>query len=647
MAIMRFTPTFLEEVRARLPVSDVVGRRIKLKKAGREWRGLSPFNAEKTPSFFVNDQKMAWFDFSSGRNGNIFDFLMATEGLSFPEAVERLAAEAGLDLPKRDADDAVRDEKRAGLIEACEWTAQYFEAALQGREGARARSYLVERGLGPAVQAEFRLGYALRDRFALRDHLAGRGVGADVMIEAGLLVHGEGIAVPYDRFRDRVMFPIGDRNGRVIAFGGRALDKDVPAKYLNSPETPLFHKGGLLYNHHRARKAASDRGTVVVVEGYVDAIAMAGAGHPNVVAPLGTALTPDQMELLWRMAPEPILCFDGDGAGRRAAFKAVDTGLPLIAPGRSLRFAFLPDGQDPDDLARSGGPSAVGAVLDAARPLVDVLWMRETEQVVLDTPERRAGLERRMADLVREIKDETLRRHYGIELQGRLRAQIEGQRPGGGSGGAHRPGATPWRPNAGKRGWLEPQRGYVAAPLPGLSASLSQSPSMTRAALPQRETLIVAVILHHPALLEWHAEDLAHTDFTSSEVARLRDGLLHCLGDHPRDPDALRIALEASGYGELRHRILLAASRVPHWCLRPDAADVDADQVLRQALALHRKAGALHKELREAEQRLGVDASEQSFAALQDVQARLSALEGTEASVEGFGLLSGRDMSDV
>ena len=640
---MRFSPSFLEELRARLPVSEVVGRRVKLRKAGREWRGLSPFNAEKTPSFFVNDQKMAWFDFSSGRNGNIFDFVMATEGLSFPEAVERLAADAGLELPRRTAEDVVQESRRAGLAEACEWAAQFFEHALQGRDAARARAYLAERKLDGAAQTEFRLGYAPRDRFALRDHLAGRGVDAAITAEAGLLVHGEDIAVPYDRFRDRIMFPICDRAGRVVAFGGRALDKDVSAKYLNSPETPLFHKGALLYNHHRARKPAADRGTVVVVEGYVDAIALSRVGVPNVVAPLGTALTSDQCDLLWRMAEEPVLCFDGDAAGRRAAFKAIDTALPLIAPGRSLRFAFMPDGQDPDDLARSGGAVAVMAVLEQARPLVDVLWMREAEQIVLDTPERRAGLERRLSDLARDIRDETLRRHYAAELQARLRNAIgAGRRPGPKLRQDGRPG---WKPGFGRNG-PELRRGYVAAPLGGISASLSQSRAAA-AAMPAREAFIMALVLSHPVLLEWHAEDLAHTDFVSPDVARLRDGLLHCLADHPGNDEVLSQSLDAAGYGEARRKVVAAAQRVPHWCLKPDAANSDADQELRQALALHQKAGALHTELKAAELDLGRDPSEQHFAALQDVRARLSAFEGTEASVEGFGALSGRQESEV
>src|SRR5499425_1168556 len=229
---MRFSPQFLDELRARLPVSEVVGRRVKLRKAGREWKGLSPFNKEKTPSFFVNDQKQAWFDFSSGKNGSIFDFVMLTEGLSFPEAVERLAAEAGMPLPKVSPEDEARLERRKTLHEIVELAAKFFEATLAARAGARARGYLADRGLAPATQLKFRLGYAPPDRFALKEHLGAHGVGVPDMVEAGLLIAGEDIALPFDRFRDRVIFPIGDFRGRVIGFGGRALGDDAPAKYL-------------------------------------------------------------------------------------------------------------------------------------------------------------------------------------------------------------------------------------------------------------------------------------------------------------------------------------------------------------------------------------------------------------------------------
>jgi DNA primase len=375
---MRFPPSLLDDIRARLPVSQVVARKVSLKRAGREMKGLSPFKQEKTPSFFVNDHKGSWFDFSSGQNGDIFKFVMLTEGLSFPEAVERLAEEAGLPIPKASSHDFEREDERARLYTLLEAAARFFEEQLTRGLGGEARRYLDKRGLTAAAIARFRLGYAPNDRSALRDHLAKTGFTTAEMTSSGMLVSGEDIPVAYDRFRHRIIFPIADLRGRVIAFGGRALDPDAPAKYLNSPETPLFHKGANLYNAHNARGPAHDKGQLIAVEGYMDAIALAEAGFPQTVAPLGTALTEEQVKLLWRLAPEPILCFDGDAAGRRAAFRAVETVLPHLRPGYSVRFAFLPEGLDPDDLIRQHGAAAFQDVLQRkTAALFDVLMERE------------------------------------------------------------------------------------------------------------------------------------------------------------------------------------------------------------------------------------------------------------------------------
>ncbi len=360
---MRFTPQFLDELRARLPVSEVVGRRVKLKKAGREWKGLSPFQQEKSPSFTVNDQKGFYHDFSSGKHGDIISFLMETEGVAFTEAVERLAAMAGVALPAVTPDAARHEQRRKTLYDVMELATKFFADTLASRNGARARGYLADRGISPAVQLQFRIGYAAGERFALKEFLGAQGIPVEDMVEAGLLVAGDDIPVPYDKFRDRVMFPITDLRNRVIAFGGRALEKEVAAKYMNSPETPLFHKGDNLYNLAAARLAAHNGAALVVVEGYVDVIAMVGAGFGASVAPLGTALTENQLALLWKMADEPILCFDGDKAGQKAAWRAAEMALPHLAPGKSLRFALLPEGQDPDDLARSGGRAAIEEVI--------------------------------------------------------------------------------------------------------------------------------------------------------------------------------------------------------------------------------------------------------------------------------------------
>ena len=647
---MRFPPSFLDEIKARLPVSEVVRRRVKLMKSGREWKGLSPFNSEKTPSFFVNDQKMAWFDFSSGQNGNIFDFLMRTEGLTFPEAVERLASDAGLPLPTVSRESEQRERQRASLLDVMEMAAKFFEAELQARGGAKARGYLADRGLMPPIQRQFRLGYAPAERYALRDHLASKGVLAEQMMEGGLLVHGEDIPVPYDKFRDRVMFPICDRSGRVIAFGGRAMEKDIPAKYMNSPETPLFHKGNVLYNQHNARKAAHDLGTVIAVEGYVDVISMSAAGFPHVVASLGTALTPSQCELLWRMAEEPILCFDGDRAGRKAAYRAIENALPLLGPGRSLRFAFLPDGQDPDDLARSGGASAVNEVLAAARPLVDVLWTREVEAGPVDTPERRAALERRLLEAIKVITDETLRRHYRQDLEARL-AGLFGVAAGSASGAGRffqrpqsgRPGGTGrFGPRQGGFG-PPPRTGFAEAPAPA-------SPSLARSALfapgrvtfSHREALILALAINHPGLAARYSEDLAGVDFASRDLARIMTCVLDRLADPFCGVEDVRASIASAGLGEPLERIERTAGLSTAWCVRPDAEERDAEEVLKQALALHRRARALHKELKSAEIALGEEATDANLDRLREIQAELSGIEGREAVVEGFGLSVGR-----
>ena len=651
---MRFPPTFLDEIKARLPVSEVVRRRVKLQKAGREWKGLSPFSAEKTPSFFVNDQKQAWFDFSSGQNGNVFDFVMRTEGLSFPDAVERLAADAGLSLPEVSPETARREKARASLQDVLELAARFFEEQLQAPIGARARGYLADRGLSPQVQRQFRLGYAPNERFALREYLAAKGAGVDQMIETGMLIHGDDIPVPYDRFRNRVMFPIADRSGKVIAFGGRALEKDVPAKYLNSPETTLFHKGATLYNHHNARKAAHDRGAVIAVEGYVDVIAMSAAGFPHVVAPMGTALTPDQCDLMWRMAEEPILCFDGDKAGRKAADRAVDTALPLIGPGRSLRFAFLPEGQDPDDLARSGGPAAIEEVLSAARPLIDVLWTRELQAGPLDTPERRAALERRLREVVRGIADETLRRHYWQALEERLAGLFgvapQGQGQGTAMAARRAPGARPAQA-MGRGGFRrdEPRAGFANTPVPP-SQSLVNSALLSRGRVnfPPREALIVLLLLNHPMLGSRFVEEIAGLEFVGKELADLRDAILARLSVDP-EPDRfdLRAAVDRAGHETARRRVEAMELIASQKCIRPDAAESDAEEVLRQALALHHRARALHKDLKSAEFALAQDASDEALARLRDIQGELASIEGREAVVEGFGMSSGLPREEV
>lgn len=639
---MRFSASFLDDLRARLPVSEVVGKRVKLRKAGREWKGLSPFNKEKTPSFFVNDQKAAWFDFSSGKNGSIFDFVMMTEGVTFPEAVERLASMAGMALPTVTPEAEAREERRKTLHDVAELAAKFFEATLQSRNGAKARGYLADRGIEPTTQLQFRIGYAPPDRFALKEHLGAQGITAEDMIEVGLLVTGDDIPVPYDRFRDRVMFPITDFRGRVVAFGGRALEKDVSAKYLNSPETPLFHKGATLYNGAPARKAAHDGGALIVVEGYVDVIAMVSAGFAATVAPLGTALTEDQLTLIWKMADEPLLCFDGDSAGKRAAYRAVELALPRLLPGKSLKFATLPEGQDPDDLVRSGGRDAVADILASARPLAEMLWLRETEAGGFDTPERRAALDQRIAEVTNAIGDASVRKYYRQDLDARIAqlfAPVERQGAQRFEGG--RFGARPDRWQNGKRGGRRPTPREALGPS---SARLAVSPIVRggRSALPAREALILLAVINHPWLLETHAEDLADLEFRHADGDRLRRAILDAGAGHTLTPAAIRSAISARELGALLARVEGSITHVSDWPARPGAAEEDVARWWTHVVSLHRKSRTLNKELKDAEAALGTEPSEENLAWLRDVQGRLAALDGAEALIDGFGALSGR-----
>ncbi|HET7850212.1 MAG TPA: DNA primase [Pseudolabrys sp.] len=643
---MRFTPQFLDELKARLPVSEVVGKRVKLLKAGREWKGLSPFNKEKTPSFFVNDQKQAWFDFSSGKNGSIFDFVMQTDGVSFPEAVERLAAMAGMPLPKVSREDEARDARRKTLHDVMEIAAKFFETTLASKAGAKARGYLADRGLDAATQVKFRLGYAPADRYALKEHLGSQNIPVPDMIEAGLLISGDDIPVPYDRFRDRVMFPIGDMRGRIIAFGGRALDKDAQAKYLNSPETPLFHKGANLYNFAAARQAAHEGAQVVAVEGYVDVIAMVTAGFPATVAPLGTALTEDQLTHLWKMADEPVLCFDGDSAGQRAAYRAVDLALPRLKPGKSLKFALLPEGQDPDDLARAGGRDAIAEVIAAARPLAAMLWARETEGRSFDTPERRAALEARVSGVTGAIGDEAVRKYYRQDFAARVAQLFAPPQAARGS-----------RSESWTRGWPErragrnPRGASAAAPVARDTPYLVVSPQLAaspvhrghRMAVPRREALILQAVLNHPWLLHDHLEELAALEFRHAEAGRLKAALIDIGADFASiEPAEMRAELERRGLGATLAHVTAAITTGSVWGARADAAPEDVLVTWQQLVGLHRQWNSLTKELKDAEQALGQDNTEANYLRLRDVKARLSRMDGTEALIEGFGTSSGR-----
>lgn len=496
---MKFPDSFLDEIRARLPVSSVVSRRVPLKRRGREFVGLSPFNQEKTPSFTVNDQKGFYHCFSSSKHGDIFGFVMETEGLSFPEAVEKLAGEAGIPMPKPDPHYERAAKERLGLVEALEAAAAFFEAEFKAGGGREARAYTERRGLSAETIREFRIGFAPSSKDVLKANLIKRGFTEAQLLDAGLLVKPDDGRPPYDRFRHRLTIPIADARGRVIAFGARALDAATEPKYLNSPETRLFDKGSTIFNFARAREHAFERSELIVVEGYMDVIALHQAGFRHTVATLGTAFTERQMEQLWLLAPEPIICFDGDHAGEAAAARAIDRMLPMLREGHSFRFAFLPEGADPDDLVRNEGPAALARCLAAAQALIDVLWRRECTAQSLDTPERRAALEERLERLLATIANARVREHYRRDVKNRLWALW---RESGRSGGA--PATTGQRQGA--------RSGAQSGAKPGAMP------------LPSAHGFAITIILalaHHPWLLDHFAEEVAGLEIGQKQLAAL------------------------------------------------------------------------------------------------------------------------------
>lgn len=417
---MRYSPEFLNELKSRLRLSEVISGQVKLKRQGKEWIGLSPFSNEKTPSFFVNDEKGFYKCFSTGNSGDAIAFLQETERLSFNEAIERLAEAAGLELPKQTPEAAKADQRRQYLLELVAMAVSFYQEQLKTSEGKLARDYLRNRGLDEKAWAKHHLGYAPDAWRALADHLKAKGAKDADLIEAGLCAKSDKAKKPYDRFRGRVMFPIKDMGGRFIAFGARAIKPDDNPKYLNSSDSVLFHKSRNLYRYSDARRVIGQKEGLIICEGYMDAIALVEAGFEEVVAPLGTALTNEQLDMVWRIGGKPKLCFDGDKAGKRAAYAAIDRALPHLTPEKTLGFVFLPDGLDPDDYIKAEGAEAMGAMLDKALPLVEVIWRRELEKSDLSTPEEKAGLEERIKTITEPIQHQGLKKAYERDLRGRL-----------------------------------------------------------------------------------------------------------------------------------------------------------------------------------------------------------------------------------
>ena len=561
---MRYGQGLLEEILRRTDLVQLVGRRVKLVRKGKVMWGCCPFHQEKSPSFKVENERRTYKCFGCGAGGDAFKWLMETEGLSFPESVEQLAGEAGVDLPKWSPEDEAREQKKKSLYDIVEAACEFFEAQLRGPQGHAARDYLAGRGLDLAAAAEFRLGFApggSQSQNPLIEHLKTKNITVDDMIAAGLARPGQEGRGPRDFFFGRVTFPISDARGRLIAFGARALDADAKPKYINTGETSLFSKGHNLYNFAKARPAALKSGTIILAEGYMDVIALVRAGFAHAVAPLGTALTEDQLALMWRAAPEPILAFDGDDAGLRAGTRAAHLALPHLKPGHSLRFAFLPPGEDPDTLIRSQGPAGMKKLLEAAEPLGRVLWRAETEDKDFSTPERRAGLEKTLSELVGRIGDSTIADYYRADFREKVFDAFKRRKPAEdgrrGSGTAPRRGAGAWQQGRnGARGGNRPAYGSQETVSPAVKNSLLAR-SGRAGALRVKEMELALLLLEAPELALTYAETLAALPFSDPNLDKLRHELLNLAASGVRlEKQGLEDHLQRSGMAELVERLV-------------------------------------------------------------------------------------------
>jgi len=514
---MSLPPGFLDELRARTSLAHVAGRKVTWDQRksnpgrGDHWAPC-PFHQEKTASFHVDDRKGYYHCFGCHAGGDVFKFVQETENLGFMEAVELLAREAGMTLPARDPKAQEKLDRQGRLAEVMDQALRHFRLQLRTAAAAPARDYLARRGLSPEALDRWEIGFAPPGWTGLSDHLKGKGVDPELLLAAGLVKPSDKGRAPYDVFRNRIIFPIRDARGRCIAFGGRAMDPADSAKYLNSPETELFDKGRSLFNHGPAREAAGKGQPLIVAEGYMDVIALSEAGFTAAVAPLGTAVTADQLQLIWRVHSEPVVALDGDRAGLNAALRLIDLALPLLEAGRSLRFAILPEGQDPDDLIRSQGSAAMRNVLDAAQPMVRLLWRRETEGHDFDSPERRAALDKSLRETLRTIRDPSLRRHYGEEID-RLRRELF---------------FPPRAPRAPARGQGQGQARFqppAARPLPATRGSLLAAgggPVEEQI----RESVILAALVVNPWLVRRFEAELERLDCLGPDHARVLGVLL-------------------------------------------------------------------------------------------------------------------------
>ena len=571
---MSLPPGFLDELRNRVSISSVVGRKVtwdmrKSNQAKGDFWAPCPFHQEKSASFHVDDRKGFYYCFGCHAKGDTLKFLCETENMGFMEAVEVLAREAGMTLPARDPKAAQKADRLSELAQVTEQAVRYFRLQLNTNAAASARDYLAGRGLTAQALERFEIGFAPDTRQGMWAHLTGAGVTPDKIIDAGLAARPDGGGAPYDRFRGRIIFPIRDMRGRCIAFGGRSMDPDVRAKYLNSPETLLFDKGRSLYNAGPARAAVGKGHPLIVAEGYMDVIALVEAGFDAAVAPLGTAITEDQLRMIWRISPEPVIALDGDRAGLQAGYRLMDLALPLLSAEQSLRFCLLPEKMDPDDVLRSGGTGAMRKLVDGAVPLVRLLWQRETEAQVFDSPERRAALGNRLRAALDKIADQGLRAHYAEELK-TLQAGV--------FRAAGQPKRGTWQ--AGKK-WQPPPATALAA----TRNTLLASGEGTAIAEKMREEIILAILLRHRMLVREFEADLERADMRDARNNGLRGDLLS--GNPAPDPEKVS-ALMDLGHVRIAPPVRNDDIDLARLCLREEFAKLlsrrGADAELRDAV---------------------------------------------------------------
>ncbi|ALR21614.1 DNA primase [Sphingobium baderi] len=616
---MSLTPAFLDELRARTSLSALIGRTVKIQKAGREYKACCPFHNEKTPSFTINDEKGFYHCFGCGAHGDAIRWMTDQRGLPFMEAVKELAQTAGMEVPAPDPRAAQRAEQAKGLHDVMAAAQSFFEDQLGGIDGAEARAYLQRRGISDATRRTFGFGYSPDSRGKLK--VALRDFGDPMLIEAGLLIDPDG-AEPedsqarkrdsYDRFRGRLMLPIRDIRGRVIAFGGRIIGQGEP-KYLNSPDTPLFDKGRTLYNIDRASPASRQSGRIIVVEGYMDVIALAQAGFAEAVAPLGTALTEHQIERLWKMADVPILCFDGDSAGQKAVIRAATRALPLLRPGMSLAFATLPGGQDPDDLIRAQGTTAMESVLASAEPLVERLWKHEQGVAPLDTPEQRAALKQRLSAITDAIAHSDVRAHYVQAFRERYDALFFARRQSGFTPGPRH------NPRGASGGWQRDRRGNWKPPLPPAG---TEARAIGESGMEQRLLrAILASLLRHPEQIALHRETLSGLQIADSALAQLLDAMI--AASFRKETVERQGLLTILGQGEV-YNMAKGMLRADTFTFTPHRITADPDRVARdldEAVRVMAQGPELEAALAQATRRFESEVSEENFAEQQRMRA--------------------------